>query len=210
MKALSRNRVPASFARPAANERGSAIVAALLILALGTIIGIAAIKTSTVERQSAFNFLTYERTFYTAEAGLERAKEVLKMEFSRQVAPSNPTEANWSFALATATDSSYAGGVKLLNNQSLDGNTYTVTIWDNKDEAPAVDDPKVDKDRMIWLRSEASDPRGSKSTIETLLRAKDFQDLRGYDTQSYGGPDKASTSNDASTISTTGLNTKQL
>jgi hypothetical protein len=201
MKTLSGNRVQVSLARPEANERGSAIVVALLVLALGTIIGIAAVNTSSMERQSAFNFLIHERTFYTAEAGLERAKEVLKMEFSRQTAPSNPTEANWSFALATATDSTYDGGVKLLNNQTLDGNSYTVTIWDNKDEIPAADKPKEDKDRMIWLRSEASEPGGSKSTIETLLRAKDFQDIRGYDTQSYGGPDKASTSNDKNAIS---------
>lgn len=183
------------------DERGSAIVVALLVLTLGTIIAVASIATSTVERQSAFNFLTYERTFYTAEAGLERAKEVLKMQFARQTAPSNPQEANWGFAIAAATDSTYAGGVKLFQNQDLDGNTYTVTIWDNEDEAPSPDDPKVDKDRLIWVRSEASEPRGARCTIETLLRAKDHSDIRGYDTQSYGGPDKASTSNDKNAIS---------
>ena len=184
------------------DERGSAIVVALLVLALGTIIAVASIATSTVERQSAFNFLTYERTFYTAEAGLERAKEVLKMQFARQTAPSNPQEANWSFAIAAATDSTYAGGIKLFQNQTLDGNTYTVTIWDNEDEAPSPDDPQVDKDRLIWVRSEASEPRGTRCAIETLLRAKDHSVIRGYDTQSYGGPDKASTSNDKSAITT--------
>lgn len=198
MKALTRYRGPMHLTRPAANAHGSAIVVALLVLALGTVIGVAAITTSTIERQTAFNFLVYERTFYTAEAGLERAKEVLKMEFSRQTAPGNPGGANWSFALASATDSSFAGGVKLLNNQTLDGNSYTVTIWDNKDETP--DKPKEDTDRLIWVRSAASEPRGASCTIEILLHAKDAADIRGYDTQSYGGPDKASTSNDKNAI----------
>jgi len=199
MKALTGYRGPMHLTRPAANARGSAIVVALMVLVLGTIIGVAAITTSMIERQSAFNFLVYERTFYTAEAGLERAKEVLKMEFSRQTAPGNPGGATWSFALASATDSSFAGGVKLLDNQTLDGNSYTVTIWDNKDET-AGDDPKVDKDRLIWVRSAASEPRGASCTIEILLHAKDAADIRGYDTQSYGGPDKASTSNDKNAI----------
>jgi hypothetical protein len=183
-------------------ERGSAIVVALLVLTLGTIIAVASIATSTVERQSAFNFLAYERTFYTAEAGLERAKEVLKMQFSRQTAPSNPEEANWSFVLAGATDSAYEGGIKLFENQAMDSVTYTVTVWDNKDEDPSPDDPTVDEDRLIWVRSEAWEPRGARCAIETLLRAKDHSDIRGYDSQSYGGPDKASTSNDKNAIGT--------
>ena len=219
MKVIKRYRGLMKLTRPAANARGSAIVAAMLVLALGTIIGVAAITTSTIERQSAFNFLVYERTFYTAEAGLERAKEILKMEFSRQTAPGNPAGANWSFILdgstqlpdgtlvASATDSSFAGGVPLLSNQLLDGNRYTVTIWDNKDEAPATDNPQVDNDRLIWIRSAATEPRGASCTIEILLHAKDMSDIRGYDTQSYGGPDKASTSNDKNAISTF---TKQL
>ena len=200
MKALTRYRSQMNLSRPAANERGSVIVVALLALVLGTIIGVAAINLSSVERQSAFNFLVYERTFYTAEASLERAKEVLKMEFSRQSPPGNPQDANWSFALANATASNYAGGVKLLNNQNLDGTSYTVTIWDNADEAPALDKPKEDKDRKIWIRSEASEPGGAKCAIETLLHAKDQAEIRGYDTQSYGGPDKASTSNDKNAV----------
>jgi Tfp pilus assembly protein PilX len=216
MKALKRYRGLMILARPAANERGSVIIVALLVLALGTIIGVAAITTSTTERQSAFNFLVYERTFYTAEAGLERAKEILKMEFSRQTAPGNPADASWNFILdgttqlpdgtilAPATKSypnTYSnGGVTLLNNQALDGNTYTVTIWDNNDEAPATDNPTVDKDRLIWVRSAAREPSGASCTIEILLHAKDQSDIRGYDTQSYGGPDKASTSNDKNAI----------
>lgn len=195
------NRLKPDHKRIFKDEGGGATVVALLVLILGTIIAVASITTSTVERESAFNFLNYERTFYAAEAGLERAKEMLKMQFARQTAPSNPQEANWSFAITGAADSNYAGGVKLLQNQTLDGINYTVTIWDNKDEGLLAEDkPNEDKDRMIWVRSEAWDPRGGRCSIEALLHAKNHSDIRGYDTQSYGGPDKASTSNDKNTI----------
>jgi hypothetical protein len=67
------------------NERGSAIVAALLILTLLTIIGIAAINSSSVERSTSANYLLYERVFFTAETGLEHAKAALQNKLRDQI-----------------------------------------------------------------------------------------------------------------------------
>ena len=63
------------------NEKGSVIVAAIMILVMLTIIGIAAINMSTTESSISTNSLLYERAFYTAEAGLEHSKESLKLKF---------------------------------------------------------------------------------------------------------------------------------
>jgi type IV pilus assembly protein PilX len=64
------------------NEKGSVIVAAIMILALLTIIGIAATNMSTTEQHLAVNTLLYERAFYAAEAGFEHAKGVLKVPYT--------------------------------------------------------------------------------------------------------------------------------
>jgi len=55
------------------NEKGSALVLALLILVLLTLMGISATTTSTVEMQMAGSEKFYELAFYSAESGWQRA-----------------------------------------------------------------------------------------------------------------------------------------
>jgi len=54
---------------PINNERGSIIVIAVLILALLSIIGVSALKTSITEQQISTNHLIYQMNFYAAESG---------------------------------------------------------------------------------------------------------------------------------------------
>lgn len=56
-----------------ANEKGSALVIALLILVLLTLMGISATTTSTIEVQMAGNEKFYEMAFYSAESGWQSA-----------------------------------------------------------------------------------------------------------------------------------------
>mgnify|MGYP000045953255 CR=1 FL=1 len=83
------------------NQRGSVIVAALMMLALLTIIGFAATNMSTTELNISTNALLYERAFFTAEAGLQRAKESLRTQFDdfngAQIAAG--LQPVWTFAL---------------------------------------------------------------------------------------------------------------
>lgn len=51
------------------NENGSIIVAAVLILALLSIIGVSAVRTSITEQQISTNMLIYKMNFYGAESG---------------------------------------------------------------------------------------------------------------------------------------------
>ena len=129
------------------NDKGSIIVAALMILALLTIIGFAATNMSTTELSISTNSLLYERAFYTAEAGLQHAKESLRAPFVDQnratIASGNTGD--WSFAL----DGSLAGYnaaaddpnddlpgvpiVRWIQEDNLNGIRYSVRIYDNDD-----------------------------------------------------------------------------
>jgi Tfp pilus assembly protein PilX len=180
------------------DQRGFAIFGAILILALVTVIGVAAIATSTSERRTATNFLLYERVFYTAEAGLEHAKEAFKntLRTPAQLAVMAATgRPDWNFALVGATVPTPV--VTWISNQPIDGNTYTITVWDNNDDA----DPASDSDGLIWIRSDANGPRNSRCGIATLVTATATSNpIHGYNAQEGGGSGKNFTSNDAGAI----------
>ena len=52
------------------NEKGSVLAVSLMILLLLTIIGIAAVKTTTVELQIAGNEVAYKKAFYESDSGV--------------------------------------------------------------------------------------------------------------------------------------------
>lgn len=185
------------------DQRGFAIFGAVLVLALVTIIGIAAISNSTSERRTATNFVLYERVFYTAEAGLQHVKEAFKntLRTPANIAVMAITgRPDWSFALAGATDTTYAGGVVWDPPEwnpplSLGGNNYTITVWDNDD---GDGDPAHDNDGLIFIRSDAVGPQNSSCSIETLVTATATSNpIHGYNAQEGGGSGKNFTSNDA-------------
>jgi hypothetical protein len=148
------------------DDRGSVMVAVLMILVLLTIIGISASNTSVTEVQIATNSLLHERAFYTAESGMEHAKELLKIPFVQQNTVKVATGAtpDWDFAIAGATASGFDGGVDWVNT-ALDGISYTVTVWNNADGGGDNDDI----DGRVFIRSVARGPRGAVCRIETLL-----------------------------------------
>ena len=57
-----------TFVRPGKNEGGSVMVVAILILALLTIIGIAAMSTTNIELKISGNEKSYKMALYAAEA----------------------------------------------------------------------------------------------------------------------------------------------
>jgi type II secretory pathway component PulK len=69
------------------NEKGSVIIAAIMILALMTVTTFMAMNTSDTEVQISANALIYKKTFYTAEAGIEHAMKLLEGPFVIHNAP---------------------------------------------------------------------------------------------------------------------------
>ena len=63
------------------NEKGSALILALLILVLLTLMGISATTTSTVGVQMAGSEKFYEMAFYSAESGWQRALNWLDNQY---------------------------------------------------------------------------------------------------------------------------------
>ena len=147
------------------NEKGYIIIAALLILALLTIISVSAINMSTTELKISTNELLYEKAFYAAEAGLQHVTELLRSQYltgnSAILATSGPP--NWNFALLGAVDNNsdglgdFAESIQVLNRQ-LDNINIQVWIWNN-DDRPSGGAFNNDTDGLIYARSVAEGPR---------------------------------------------------
>ena len=196
---------------PINDQRGSVIVAALMMLALLTIIGFAATNMSTTELNISTNALLYERAFFTAEAGLQRAKESLRTQFDdfngAQIA--SGLQPVWDFALngaggfpAAAMDSEIGvQAVEFISADTLNGVTYRVRFWDNDD---GDGDRLADVDGKIYVRADATGPatRGGRCSIEELVEGSSTGgNISGYTAQEGAGSGKVYTSNDTRAIS---------
>jgi hypothetical protein len=204
------------------NEKGSVIVAAIMILVLLTVIGIAAINTSTTEISISTNSLLYERAFYTAEAGLEQSKESLKLVFveANELLIRAGGTGDWDFALNGSLDGktaaadtdmdgigSFADSVPWISNSNLGGVNYTVSIWNNDDGGSEINDI----DGLIFVRANAAGPRGERCSIETLLLGTAVGGpVSGYIAQEGTGSGKTFNSNDADAMTAGDLAVQQM
>ena len=195
------------------NDKGAVLVIAMLVLLLLTLMGRGAMTTSTIEMGIAGNERFHNKTFYTAEAGIEHIKAMLQTEFTMRnpakiASGQNP---DWDFALNgtvegidAATDTNFTGGAVWVNDQVLgDGAglscNYTVTVWNNPADRGGITN---DTDRLLCIRSVATAPGGSMSTVEVILIGQaSGEAITGYFAQDGAGAGKNNNSRDVRAIS---------
>jgi hypothetical protein len=124
--------------------------------------------------------------------------------------------ANWNFAFSgndqkqsTSDDAvdidgddlgSYTDGAVWIENARIDGISYRITLWNNDDSAlgGSFDD---DRDGLVWIRSDATGPKGGGASIQMLLQGEsDGQVLSDYTAQASAGAGKNDVSNDLNPI----------
>jgi Tfp pilus assembly protein PilX len=195
------------------NEKGSVIIAAIMILALLTVTTFMAMNTSDTEVQISGNALIYKKTFYTAEAGIEHAMKLLEGPFVIHNAPKVKTgaRADWNFALDGSNvnpandpnadsigeyDPDYGGAV-WVNKATIGGVTYTVSLWNNQDAG----DFQNDTDGLVWIQSDAVHPRRSRVSIRVLVEGDTTgEGITGYTAQAGAGAGKNYNANDLNPI----------
>ena len=157
------------------NRQGSAIIVALIVLVLLTVIGIAATNTSTAEVQISTNALLNNVAFYTADSGIEAGRAAL-------AALKADDSGSWDILLANADDPDNAVEIEWNDedcttlNDIIDADggrmvgpaTFSLTIEDNEDLDGS---DTVDSDDTIVLTSTLVAPyRNATATIRTLVR----------------------------------------
>lgn len=71
-----------SIMHPLNNNEGSALIMALLILVVVTIIGVSSMSTSTIEIKIASNDRLYKTSFYAADGGTEVGRELIEQNIA--------------------------------------------------------------------------------------------------------------------------------
>jgi hypothetical protein len=201
------------------NEDGIVMIAAVMMLALLTIIGLSASRTSNIEMQIANNTMEHTRTFYAAEAGLAHAMKMLEDPFVAHNADRvrAALTATWDFALngtyhTAANDLDHYDGATLVSgydrnhngavwirDQQIDSINYTVSVWNNVDAGNVIND----EDGMIFIQSDAVSPRGAHASIRVLLEGNTTgESVTGYTAQAGAGAGKNYNANDLNAITT--------
>ena len=170
------------------NEHGSIMIVAILFLAILTIIGIAASRTSTTEVQISTNALEHNIAFYAADAGIAAGRTMLNALKIRDAGAWNLilTETEFTYTNSQSVDAQVTTLNAVLDaegGRSVGGATYTLVVEDNED----LDDaPGVDTDDTVWLTSTATF-KGSDATIRSLVRGGDVAYAQEhYDASSTG------------------------
>lgn len=159
---------------PLRNERGIALILAVMVLLCLTGLVVAYLSVSALEPQISRNLADASRSRYLAESGIERGFNVLV------------ANNNWSTLLATATGGAPWVAVAGLTNTAIsgatNGGTFSVTIRNDNGGAdtpltglsattnPAMDNtPNVDNNGVVFMRS-AGTFNGMTKTIEVVVR----------------------------------------
>lgn len=202
-----------------ADEKGAALVVTLMILGIMSAIGIAATDTADMETIISGAQRDQQVAFYTAEAGIEHAKGILRSLFvsSNSTKIASGGSADWDFAvdgsqsgIAAATGTSFDGGTVWISSGTAGGRgSYTVTVWNPPGDGGSATD---DADGKIMLRSVATGTGGGNSSIEITLNGyiTGGGAVTGYSAQAGAGSGKAYTAEDAEAIATSDLTTQQL
>jgi hypothetical protein len=197
------------------NDAGVIIVGVLIMLALLSGIAFTAMRISSAEVQIATNDSLYRQYFLTAEAGIDHTLKLLEEPFAAANGPLVRTAATarWDFAFTgsdrlvdTADDVSgtgdqqgdFEGGAVWIDQAVFGSSEYSVVLWNNDESADtgnaAGGDFDTDKDGYVWLRCDATGPRGGGAGIQVLLRG----DTRGVSLTGYGAQAGANGGNNSS------------
>ena len=119
------------------NEEGYALVVALMIMAILSLIGVFGINTSIIEQQIAGNEWNAKRTFYRADGGVSLGSELLEQNIACATGfLKGPEIVNGIYAknLSLYTNSMFASD---FNPDPIDADA--LYPWDGSDSEPAFD-----------------------------------------------------------------------
>ena len=172
------------------NQQGSVIVIAVIILALLTIIGIAATKTSTTEMQISTNAVLHNVALYTVDSGIEAGRAALNnikiadagswdnLLFNIDEPDGTKKSIKWYDPACAPDPCDCTPDPCYTLNDIIDADggrtvgpaSYTLTVVDNND---LDSNDEVDSDNTVFLTSELVSPyRNATATISTTVRGK--------------------------------------
>jgi len=185
---------PKMAMKPLADEKGMVLVVALLLIAVLAILGTTAVLNSTTDMKISSNYKTNNEAFFIAEAGAERAKEVLRSNTA------DGTETPVSTLLSNIL-AARVGADDALSDSGDFTNFYDNGAWVT-DDVPYIADTQfgagyyrvyltnangstdvvtstTDTDEEVTLTSFGFGPNNSRAVVQIKVRKVATPDLPG-------------------------------
>ena len=112
------------------NEDGSVMLVALLLMAVLTIMGVAAINTSNIEILISSNDRSYKQNFYRSEAAAYEAAQIVEDAVDADLMPATTQYTNWLRGIGTdmTIPSNWNTGNSQVSGIDADANTSYAVI----------------------------------------------------------------------------------
>lgn len=148
-----------------ASERGVALILALMVLAFLTVLGGALLTTSTIDIRISDNYKTGVQSLYLAEAGIDEARELLR------VSASSPTQL---LTVAAGSNGVISAARDLVSLLASDDQPFIPSVSSLRMAGlPLVDESGQIIGRYhVWLRNDNADgmtSRTDRNQVLTLL-----------------------------------------
>ena len=155
------DRIPISLK----DEKGIALVVALLFLTLLSLLGIAGIITSSTDTKIAGNTLSSTKALYIAEAGLARAEAELINDLNndQNIANSSFIATSGTITITPSSTAFYT----VFSDISFGAGSYTIQ-FKNYGTAPNYESA------IVLVRSTGTGPNSSTITLERYLSAENI------------------------------------
>lgn len=155
-------------------EDGFVMMVSLILLVLFTWLGINGLTASTMETRISDRLADNIKSFYTAEAGLERAKSILRTKTAADlnaILVGSNGQLDSSKPDTDPVNSDNGILPELGSSVSYAGSTYQVKITDNND---GDNNLGVDNDRRVIINSTGQDTQGNTRTLSAEVWGKNF------------------------------------
>jgi Tfp pilus assembly protein PilV len=163
MKAIS------PYFKTLTGERGIAMIVAMIVLLILTVIGVAATKTAIYDTLTSTAEKRKRIAFYAAEAGIEHARASIGT-YLQQPKPGTAT-ATWKKSLLTgaATAANHEVPYPDIKPNTAIGTDYTYTVWVKNNNDGSTPDVDVDGQVIIRSDSKSRTPDGGSASVEVIL-----------------------------------------
>ncbi|MBW1972187.1 MAG: hypothetical protein DRP55_01605 [Spirochaetes bacterium] len=195
------------------NQKGAALVIAMMVMLVATLIGIYSINMSSIDTKIAGNERMLSTTFFASDGGIEHFKSLIgpMLVNANQGNLATSATIDWDFLLDGSSGKPAATTsnpeVLWIDRDMGGGRRYQVYVRNNNDGGGVTDDT----DGFIWVRSVGTENNRGTTELEVLLYANvdGAGAITGYSAQEGAGTGKNYNSTDVNEIATTDLGTNQ-
>jgi hypothetical protein len=138
------------------NQQGFILIAALVLLATLTILGTTAYLLSSTDIKVGAGYRNSQQIFEVAQAGVERAREILRQANGNETIGADPTVFNAELIY-------YAQGNVPVTSGTMGVFSYTVMLSNDPNDAGGT---TADSNNKVILTSTATGPNNARAVVE--------------------------------------------